>query len=450
MSRLWRAFDGLGADTAWTLVHDLLAMVVAFTSFMMLIRVFSPQTMGGVYAIYALVGPLSSLTFAGPGLALLQRRIRFNDSLDDIVRSFMSVSLLLGIATASFAVAFAFWKIDQLTNLEIVLIVISELFANSMIFVCSMLTQAAVSYPAMIRVRLVVVALKLIVLVALFTSGNLTIRNMALGYVIFYGAYALWLLFRYLPSIGCPVRLGRPTETAVKTSATFALPIAAANLQLDGDKLALNSMGFQTQAGLYGAAYRVVHFGALPIRVIGQAAFHRFLADDEDGAAGQLRKAAKLSAFMFLVALITSGAIAIIAATPLIDMVLEDEFSEAKSMLPWLLLSLPMLALSGTPMNGLLGLGRDKERAAVFISAAILSVALYLLLIPTRGWQGAVAATLGSEAYLAIASWMAMVHYQRISDREDRSVDPDPPGGGPIEADAGPAGESIAEANLPA
>ncbi len=417
--RLWRAFDGLAQDTVWTAAHDGLATITAMVSFLAITSVYRDDsaTYGAFVAVYGVVGPLGSMTFAGPGLALIQRRVRFGDRLNDLIGSFLAVALGLGVFSSIVAVTFAIVFID-LSALEVVLIVISELFFNSFIFVCGMLRQAAGRYPDMIKTKMGPVVLKLVAVAILYPTGNLTIRNLAAAYVVFYGGYAMTILFVVLPRDGYDLSLRRPTRSAVTTSAVFSVPLAAASLQSDGDKVALSAFNFDAQSGLYAAAYRLVFFGSLPLNVIGQAAFHRFLPEGRDGRNNyHLRRAAKLTGFMFVVAMATAGALYL--ALPVLQaLLLRGEFEEAVEIVPWLLLFLPLLALSGTPMNGLLGLGRATERAAVYVSSAIVSIALYLTLIPGRGWQGAVMATLGSEAYLAVASWVAMVYYQRLADRD--------------------------------
>ena len=392
-------------------------MITAMASFLALTYVYRDDsgTYGAFVAVYGVVGPLGSMTFAGPGLALIQRRVRFGDRLNDLVGSFLAVALGLGVVSGIIAVTFAVLFID-LSKLEIVLIVISELFFNSFIFVCAMLRQAAGRYKDMIKTKMGTVVLKLVAVAILYPTGNLSIRNLAAAYVVLYGSYAATILFVVLPRDGYDVGLRKPTRKSVATSAVFSVPLAAASLQADGDKVSLSAMNFDAQSGLYAAAYRLVFFGSLPLSVIGQAAFHRFLPEGEDGRNNyHLRRAGKLTAFMFLVAVFMSALLYL--ALPLLQrLLLRGEFEEAVEMVPWLLLFLPLLALSGTPMNGLLGLGRATERAAVYVSSAIVSVTLYLTLIPGRGWQGAVMATLASEAYLAVVSWAAMVYYQRMAD----------------------------------
>jgi len=417
--RIWHAFDGLARDTLWTAANDVMLTITAMASFLALQSVYRSNTAiyGSFIAMYGVVGPLNSLTFAGPGLALIQRRLRYGDKLNDLVSSFLGVAFLIGLVSSVVAISFGL-VFNDLGFAEIALIVISELFFNSFIFVCAMLRQAAVGYPEMIRTKMGAVILKLSAVIMLFFTGQLTILTLALTYVLLYGAYAIWLLLVVLPNDGYDVWFGRPSRQSLRTSAVFAVPLAAASLQQDGDKVALKAFHFDTQVGLYGAAYRVVQFGSLPLRVIGQAAFHRFIPDGEDGRDNyHLRRAAKLTLFMFVIAVVT--AVAIYLALPLLSFLLIGDFEEAIEIVPWLLLFLPLIALSGTPMNGLLGLGRATERAVVYVSSAFVSIVLYLTLIPGRGWQGAVMATLGSEIYLAIASWVAVIYYQRLADRSE-------------------------------
>lgn len=415
--RLWHAFDGLAQDTLWTALFNGMQTVAAVVSFIFLNRTYSDDTAvyGAFVGLYGIIGPLGSLTYAGPGLALVQERIRYRGKLNEIFRSHVSVALMLGVATSGLAIGAGVLILD-LSVLEISLLVLSELFFMSMIFVCSMLMQAAVGYPAMVKVRIGVVVLKLVAVVGLYAADMFSIRNLAIGYFTLYGLYALWLVYRLLPAVGYRISVGWPTASATKSSAVFAVPLAASSLQLDGDKVALNAYRFTADAGLYGAAYRVVQLGSLPLTVISQAAFHRFLADDADTDNYQLRRSAALTGFMLVVAVIT--ALAIYLLLPFVqDQLFAGEFVQATEIVPWLLIFLPMIALSGTPMNGLLGLGRALERAVIFISAACIAIVLYVVLIPSRGWEGAVMATLGSEAYLAVASWIAMVYYQRQADR---------------------------------
>ncbi|MEM9561215.1 MAG: lipopolysaccharide biosynthesis protein [Actinomycetota bacterium] len=419
LSRLWHAFDGLAGDTMWSAALDLLAVLAAMVSFVLLTRVLDPPEYGSFTGLYALSTTFSAITYSGPGLALVQRRFRYNEPLDQIQGSFLSLAVIAGALATVLSILLSFVLIE-LPLTEIVLITASELFAASMIWVASWLVQIAADFPAMIRVRMMAVGLKLVAVPALFVTDNLTVRNLGLTYLVLYGALAAWLIFHRLPRLGYHLSFRRPPEDAWRSSAVFAVPLAASQIQLDGDKVALNAFGLRYDAGIYAAAYRVVLLGSLPIRVIGQAAFHRFLHDGEDEADGyHLRRAAVLSAVLFVIGWLAAGAIYVVLylLTPIIDFLINDEFAEAKDIVPWLALFIPLMAISGTPLNALLGLGKTRERAAIYLSSAAVSALLYVTLIPWLGWQGAVAATLISETYLVVVSWAAMIHYQRRADR---------------------------------
>lgn len=424
--QLWHAFEGLAEDTLWSALLDMMAVIAALVSFRLFMLALPVESYGSFAALYGLVTTFSAITYSGPGLALIQRRFRYNQNLDEIQSAFLSLTIVAGAVSSVLAVGMALLVIE-LSFVEIVLVTLSELFANSIILVCSWLVQAAVGFPAMIRVRMVAVLLKLIAVPTLYYTDSLTIRNLGAAYLVLYTAFALWLIFVQLPRVGYNVAFRKPPKDAWRSSSVFAVPLAASQVQLDGDKVALAAFGLRVDAGLYAAAYRVVMLGTLPLRVIGQAAFHRFLPSGEDGGPGyHLRRSAQLTSFMFGVGLAVAGAMYFMLyfAEPLIDRFIEAEYSEAKDIIPWLVLFIPLLAISGTPTNGLLGLGRAKERAMVYLSSALLSLVLYLILIPGGGWQGAVAATLISELYLAVVSWAAMIHYQRRADEERASSEP--------------------------
>jgi O-antigen/teichoic acid export membrane protein len=424
--QLWNAFDGLAGDTLWSAALDVLAVVAALVSFKLFMLALPVASYGSFAALYGLVTTFSAITYSGPGLALIQRRFRFNQDLDEIQSAFLSLAIVAGLISSALAIAMAVLVIE-LSFVEILLVTLSELFGNSIILVCSWLVQAAAGFPAMIRVRIVSVLLKLIAVPSLYFTDSLTIRNLGAAYLVLYTAFALWLIFVLLPRVGYNVTFRKPPKNAWRSSSVFAVPLAASQVQLDGDKVALAAFNLQVDAGLYAAAYRVVLLGTLPLRVIGQAAFHRFLPSGEEGGPGyHLRRSAQLTTFMFGIGLAVAGFLygLLIFGEPLIDRFIEPEYSEAKQIIPWLVLFIPLLAISGTPTNGLLGLGRAKERALVYLSSALLSVLLYVILIPGRGWEGAVIATLASEAYLAVVSWAAMIHYQRKADGERAELEP--------------------------
>ena len=118
-------------------------------------------------------------------------------------------------------------------------------------------------------------------------------------------------------------------------------------------------------------------------------------------------------------------AIGILVCRPIVHILIGEKFRAAEDMIPWLLPFLPLTAVSNAPSNGLLGLGRLGVRASIYATSAVLSLGLYIALIPvfSEHWKGAVVGTIAGEAFLAIAGWSALrllpESAQRVARRPD-------------------------------
>jgi O-antigen/teichoic acid export membrane protein len=422
-SKGWHAFDGLATDTLWSGAHDFIQLVTAFTSFYLLQRSLALESYGAYIGLYGLLGALGAVSYAGVGLALLQRLLGERDDPDETLRSFLSAALLIGVAASVIGTVVAALVLS-LTTIEIMLVVVAELVGVAIVFVSAMLVQASSGFPAATRIKMVVIVLRLLVVSVLAAVDQLTIRNLASGFLITFLLYAAYLLLVHLPRHGYRVSVGRPTSVAWRSSVMFSAPMGASRLQTDADKFLLNAFRYDADAGLYGAAYRLVLLGTLPLLALDTAAFQRFLPRAEGQAGVHWRRATRLAALMAVAS--TLVALALYLLLPFFDFLFAAEYKEAVDIVPWLLLLIPLIATSNTPMNGLLGLGRADKRMLVYLSSAAVSLVLYFLLIPPFSWQGAVVATVISELYLSISGWVALWYYQRRADREldDDPIDP--------------------------
>lgn len=414
-SKLWHAFDGLAVDTLWSGAHDFTHLVTAFTSFYLLQRALELEEYGSYIGLYGLLGAFGAMSFSGVGLALLQRLIGEGDEPNEALRSFLSLTLLIGAGVSVFAIALGTLTLD-LTLAEVTLIVLAELLGVAIVFIAGIAVQASSGFPAATRVKMTIIVLRLVVLLILWATDNLTIRNLAAGFLISFFVYGLYLLRLHLPRHGYRVAFGRPSRLSVRSSFMFSAPMGASKLQTDADKYLLNVFRFSADAGLYGAAYRMVLLGTLPLLALDTAAFQRFLPKGEGQPGVHWRRGTRLAGLMFAASLVVAGLLYL--ALPLFDFLFDEDFKEAMDIVPWLLLLIPLIATSNTPMNGLLGLGLADKRMWIYLSSAAVSIVLYLVLIPAYSWQGAFVATVISEIYLSAAGWTALWHYQKKSDRE--------------------------------
>ena len=422
-SRLWHAFDGLAGDTLWSGAHDLLHLATALTSFQLLQRVLAPEEYGAYIGLYGLVGAFGAISMSGVGLALLQRIMGARDDPDGSVRSFLSLSILVG-TVAVLLVAVVGVATLRLTLTEIGLIALAELLAVAIVWIGAVSVQASSGYPASARVRMGIIGVRLTTLVTLQLTGNLTIANLGGGFLLGFAVYAAYLMVVHLPRHGYRVSLGWPSSLSVRSSALFSIPMGASKMQTDGDKWLLNVFRWEADAGLYGAAYRVVQLGTLPLLALDSAAFQRFLPQGTGERGLHWRRAVRLARLMVVASVALAGLLYL--ALPLLDFLFTEEYKEAVDIVPWLLLLIPFIAVSSTPLNGLLGLGHADKRMYVYLSSALVSVVIYLVLIPTYSWEGAVIGTFISEVYLVATGWVVLRHYQRKADEAIDDNDDDP------------------------
>lgn len=408
-------FRSLGVDTVWMMAQDGLMVLVSLLSFTLIVHAFGPGEYGAYIGAYGIIAPLTGLAWNGVALTVLQRARQEGRDPSEVARNGFSMTFIVGSFSSVLAVTLANLLVPSLTVPEIIFLVVSELVGTAPIALSGALLQSTDGIPAAAKVRITMGLLRATVLVALFATGNLTILSLGITVSIVFVSYAAWLITVRLPRSGVHVRLGRPSADYAKTAFAFAVPIVAASVQMDSDKTALNFYGHEKTAGLYGAAFRLVQFAALPINSVEGVAFHRFLDSDADERGQQVRRAAKSGAVTFTLSILAAGAMYFLA--PLLIHIAGDQFGGSVTMVRWLLLWLPVYALSTAPINGLMGLGRLGVRAAVLIASGIVSVACYIAFVPTLTWRGGLIGTIAGEMFVVVVGWIALVHYQRVHDR---------------------------------
>lgn len=413
-------FRSLGVDTIWMMAQDGILVLVSLLSFTLIVHAFGPAEYGAYIGAYGTIAPLTGLAWNGVALTVLQRARQEGHDPSIVARNGFSMTLTVGFFMSALAIVLANVLVPKLGLTEIVFLVAGELVGAAPIALTAALVQSTDGLAAAAKVRITMGLLRALTLVGLFVTGNLTILSLGVSLFVVFGLYSAWLIFVRLPRSGVHVGLARPEVGYAKTTFAFSVPIVAASVQMDSDKTALNYYGFERTAGLYGAAFRLVQFAALPINSVESVAFHRFLDSDADERGQQVRRAAKSGAATFALSLVAAGAMYLLA--PLLITLAGDQFGGSVTMVRWLLLWLPVYALSTAPINGLMGLGRLGVRASVLIASGLVSVACYIAFVPTMTWKGGLIGTIAGESFTAIVGWLALVYYQR---RHDATLDAD-------------------------
>jgi O-antigen/teichoic acid export membrane protein len=185
-------------------------------------------------------------------------------------------------------------------------------------------------------------------------------------------------------------------------------------VQNEGEKLVLATTRPPAEVGQYAASYRLVSLTLIPLSAVIGAANRWFLVRDGRPRA-QVLRTARLSVPAAIYGVMAGCAVFL--GRDLVEWAAGPEFDDAALMAAWLCL-LPLLhGLAELPPMGLLGLGRNRERMFLGIGTSAAAVGLYLLLVPTLGWRGAIIGTYASELASVLVGWLLLARYQRIDDR---------------------------------
>lgn len=408
----------MARDSVWTLGHEV-SMVLALTaSFVLLGRELGPGPYGEYVGLFAITTPLSAVGSASM-LAAMQYMFGDNRPIERVMSIFLTITFMGGMAAIAVAVILATSTLPSLSLVAIVAMAIGELILVPLGRVVGAGARALHGVPASVRVQLLFLYTRFLVLIGFFLVTDLTVEKLAIGWLLSNLAITVWMLAGYLPRNSVHPRFTRVQRKDFRVAGALGAPIFASDFQTNGDKVVLNSAGLRTEAGLYGAAFRVVSMAMLPLRAMDVAIFHRFLSSD-DSAFGQHTRRARQYSVVSLVVILPI-ALALLVLAPQLTLVMGDEFEGSVEMTRWLTLWLPIRAVSGAPLNGMLGLGRLGLRFLVLLTGAVSAMAIYIGLIPNMGWEGAVIGTIVAEVILLVVGWVALMKAQQRHDTKVRA-----------------------------
>ena len=405
----------MATDVAWSGMSDLLSVAVNMLSFILLGRTLEIEVYGGYAGAYGVIGPLGALTWSGISLLILQRIIREGDTPKVVAARTFSLTIAQGVAAAAVAIFIGSRVISSLPASTIALMAVAELVLFPISQAAATLVQAVRGFAAAARLRILVPLVRFVSLMVPFLLGTLTVRNLALAWVIGFAFAAVVSVMVVLPKIGLRFSFGLPPWVYLRNNLELALPLTASTLQVNGDKAVMNYYGLEADAGLYGAAYRIILLSQMPVRTMNRALFQRFLPDNAGDRGQHVRRAKRFATVSVGMSLVIAVLIFIFA--PWLKFLVGEKFAESVKIVRWLVPVIPLLALSRAPLNGLLGLGKTTMRAGIIISSAMLSMVLYISLIPSLSWRGAVIGTMISEVFITVVAWLLLFKYQRDADR---------------------------------
>lgn len=409
MSRVRRALKSETAGkSAWGLVEQAVGLTASLLTATLLASTVGAESYGAYAGVYALMGPFLAVIQGGMSLAVLDQIVREKQDPQAVARAFMGFTMTAGPFFAIVVSVLAGRFIEGISVLAGTLFIVSELAIMATLAASTATIQASRGYVFASRVRTLTMGCKIAVLLALRLTDRLDMNSLA---VVQTSAFLLVALsvHRWQESlVGFPLRPGRYGKQQLTATAVYAVGIGASTVQNSYDQTVLSST-HKGDAGRYAAAYRIVSMGLLPLGAIANATHTDFL-DAEAGSDDQMRKARRFAALGLAYSAVFCTVVFFGAS--LVPKILGEDYEESVSIIRWLVPLVPLRGITTFPMNGLLGLGRNKLRTQMLVTGAVLSLVLYFSLIPAYSWKGAVAGTLISEAALFVAAWVALFRCQ--------------------------------------
>lgn len=406
----------MARDSVWTLTYEVSLLLAVTASFILLGRELGPAPYGEYVGLFAITTPLSAIGSASM-LASMQYMFGENKPVEHVLSIFLTTTLLGGALAVVAAAVLAVSTLPTLSLLAILAMAIGEVIFVPIGRVVGAGVRALHGVPASVRVQMSFLFSRFFVLIGIAVLSTLTIERLAIGWFLSNLAVAAWMVVVVLGRNDIRPRLVPVRRRDFQVAGALGAPIFVSDFQTNGDKVVLNSAGLGAEAGLYGAAFRVVSMAMTPLRAMDVAVFHRFLSSDESAYGQHTRRARQYSVVSLVV--IVPIALVLLLLAPQLELVLGEEFEDSVEMTRWLLLWLPVRAVSGAPLNGMLGLGRLGLRFGVLCVGAATAMGIYVLLIPGRGWEGAVIGTIVAEIVLLAVGWVAL---RRAQGRHDDAL----------------------------
>lgn len=220
--------------------------------------------------------------------------------------------------------------------------------------------------------------------------------------------------------LGAP-RFRRIRGRDLSEGLSFSVSGSSISIYNDIDKTFLVSLGQSAAAGIYSAAYRVVDVATIPIYSVYAAAAPHFFRRGESGVRAASTLARRTLRHTLPYAALASGTMLLVA--PLLPIAFGPGFRESESALRWLCLLPVLRALHYAWGSAITGSASQWNRTATQFAAAALNLTLNFALIPRYSWRGAAAASLLTDAALALFSWLVLAHLLR---RQTHSATPAP------------------------
>ena len=405
--------SGLARDSLWMLVSKLFNVVIQAGYFIIVARVLGAENYGSFVGITA----LSSILFPFIALGSEHILVKYVSRDKSVFGTYWgnTLVLLVGNSLALTAILLLLSPLIFANNISLVsifLILLSDLLFLGLLDVSCKALTAIGRFDKNAQ------------MVMLSTFGKLLA---ALSLAVFFKQPDVntWAYLYFIASVimaVIPITVvtkiagyAHPVLSELKSNIRqgiyFSISTSAHNINANLDKTMLASLSTLSATGIYGAAYRFINVGNVPLAALCTATYTRFFQHGASGIKSSFGFAKRLLPLISVYAVVSFVFYLIFA--PFIPVILGEEFQEAIAALRWLAPLPAIAAFQYLAAETLTGAGYQKARSIVQVTAAVFNILLNLWLIPLYSWKGAAWATLISDSLRLGCLWVILFLFYR-------------------------------------
>lgn len=402
--------SALAVNTVWALIAEATQVVLSGALFVVLVLVLEPEEYGLLGAALAVAAAAGGLAFVGSQQLLVRSLAVDSIFSEEWNRSFTT---LMAGSTVVCASLFALQDLvlPQLRPTTFAFILISQIFFFGLTELAIYAAQGHRRLLVAAQVRVASGAVRLGVLGLFLIFGSRSLNGWApwlLAGNALAAAVALLLAWR---AFGHFPRLTRIGPGRIRAGFPYMLSQSSNSLLDSADRPMLVGYGFESEAGVYFAGYRIAALAGSPIRAIAGA------SDADFFAAG-----AKSARSAYLLAISTTKraagvgvviAVVLFVGAGIVEFIAGDEYAETTDVIRLLSLLPLVRSLQVFAANALTAIGRHSMRIGMLLLALLSNLLLNIALIPRYDWRGALGATFLAELLFAAGLWIGLQRFSR-------------------------------------
>ena len=407
----------LAGRVSWALVAETVNLVGTAILFLLLAQRLDPEGYGVLQAVVSVAligGPLATF---GANWQLIRRAVVSDDPAVEAGRA-ISTALIGTTVVAALLTALALMvpgALPDISRVTIALVLVAQMPAYWLVELALTSAVARADLRAAAQIRVAATVLRVLALVAFVLAGSRSVDTWAWYFAIGNLAAAGAALAMLTRSLGRRPRLELPPVREFTTGFPYGLGNTTEGFLSASDRPLLQQYGHVAATGLYGAGYRLVTLGMIPLLALLKAQDRRFFRQGAMGSAASHRAALAMAAHGL--AATVPVAIGLWIAAPLLPLVLGSAWDETTDIIR-LLAVLPVIkGFQYSFGNALTAAGNQQTRMWLTGAAAVGNLLGNLRFIPSGSWRAAVATTLVAEVALALALAVASFRLGRSADR---------------------------------